>query len=576
MGALRSVILRVRWLSTAVLVIGLLLTCAAAVGWHQVVERREEDAFAALAANAERVVAGELQRQDDLLVSVAAMVAADPEMTNSEFARWFDAAGISERFPASEGLVYIERVPLADLPAFGARVEADPVTGIPPSSPFTVVSERIEPSHHCLQRLGVWQVERVDGFVVPAGLDFCSPVINGNPTVLARVLERATITGTPIAVPLSDVGAGRSALVVPVYDSPTMPGTVDARRALLSGWVTSSFATEQLVGQVAQDAPGLLVQVGQQSESGTELVASTEPLSDDVGRSRTTQVQGGTWTITVAEAGTAGLSADVQALGTVVCGAAISFLLFGVLRVLSRSREQALEMVREKTEMLEHQALHDGLTGLANRTLLLDRAVQMLARRHGPDEGVAVLFIDLDDFKSVNDNLGHAAGDAYLRSVASRLQSVVRDGDTVGRLGGDEFVLLVECDDRRSGPELVARRVLDALGEPIVVNGAALPVSCSIGVAVGAGVSAHDLLHDADLAMYDAKLSGKGTFVVFRDEMRVAARQRTSVEWDPRGVEDDELSSTTLPASSPSSPTISSPSSGGAVSRPGWSSRRAR
>src|SRR4029077_16971429 len=115
--------------------------------------------------------------------------------------------------------------------------------------------------------------------------------------------------------------------------------------------------------------------------------------------------------------------------------------------------------------------LHDPLTGQPNRTLILDRASQMLARAHRSRLPVALLFLDLDDFKDVNDTFGHQAGDEVLVAVASRLAGVVREGDTVGRLGGDEFVLLIEGDTMRGGAQGVADRILEVLAAPFHVNG---------------------------------------------------------------------------------------------------------
>ena len=124
---------------------------------------------------------------------------------------------------------------------------------------------------------------------------------------------------------------------------------------------------------------------------------------------------------------------------------ALSLMLGLLLFVLATGRVRALQQVEEKTRQLGHQALHDGLTGLPNRALVLDRAEQLLAhnRRH-PDRVAAALYVDLDGFKMVNDTYGHAAGDRVLTVVGQRLQQVMREHDTVGRLGGDEFVVLLE------------------------------------------------------------------------------------------------------------------------------------
>ena len=139
-------------------------------------------------------------------------------------------------------------------------------------------------------------------------------------------------------------------------------------------------------------------------------------------------------------------------------------------------------------ELLSHRALHDPLTGLANRQLILDRADQMLVRSRRSGDPVAAFFVDLDNFKDANDSLGHEAGDRLLQAVASRLVGLLRTSDTVGRLGGDEFVVLAEGVSLRAGPEAIAERIRQVLRPAFYVEGFEsfpLYVSASIGIAVG-------------------------------------------------------------------------------------------
>jgi len=159
---------------------------------------------------------------------------------------------------------------------------------------------------------------------------------------------------------------------------------------------------------------------------------------------------------------------------------------------------------------LRHQAFHDNLTGLANRSQFHDHLQQALARaRRGSP--VAILLIDLDRFKSVNDNYGHAAGDQLLVAVAQRLRDGIRGADTAARLGGDEFAVLLDGMDSPHDALLVAERLLAAIQEPVVASGVDVTPACSIGVAVWHGHPDNDaLLRDADTAMYEAKTSGKG------------------------------------------------------------------
>ena len=135
-------------------------------------------------------------------------------------------------------------------------------------------------------------------------------------------------------------------------------------------------------------------------------------------------------------------------------------------------RQRAHEELSRRQEELAFMATHDALTGLPNRTLILDRVEQMLVRARRSQTPVAALFVDLDNFKGINDTLGHGVGDQLLRAVAARLAGVVRDIDALGRLGGDEFVVVAEGMSLAAGPELIAERLLEALKQPFVLEGA--------------------------------------------------------------------------------------------------------
>ncbi|HEX2740544.1 MAG TPA: EAL domain-containing protein, partial [Rubrobacter sp.] len=182
-------------------------------------------------------------------------------------------------------------------------------------------------------------------------------------------------------------------------------------------------------------------------------------------------------------------------------------------------------------EQLQHQALHDPLTGLPNRTLFADRLRQILARARRRESETSVLFMDLDNFKVINDSLGHKAGDRLLVSASKRISALLRPEDTVARLGGDEFIFLLE-DTGTQNAVRVAERILKRMQEPFSLGGRRLFVTASIGVATGgadAGYAA-DLLRNADLAMYKAKHSGKARYAVFEEAMNEKAIDRLEME----------------------------------------------
>jgi diguanylate cyclase (GGDEF)-like protein len=208
-------------------------------------------------------------------------------------------------------------------------------------------------------------------------------------------------------------------------------------------------------------------------------------------------------------------------------------------------RRRAHDELDRQQEELSFMATHDSLTGLPNRALIIDRLGHMLGRSRRNRTPVAALFIDLDNFKSINDSLGHAAGDELLRAVAARLQGVVRETDALGRLGGDEFVVVAEELSLAAGPELIAERMLETLKHPFQLAGhedTPLTVTASVGVAVATEGTAGELLRDADIAMYRAKWDGKNRYTVFESAMQDALRNRMVLEMDLRGaLEKDEF-----------------------------------
>ncbi len=206
--------------------------------------------------------------------------------------------------------------------------------------------------------------------------------------------------------------------------------------------------------------------------------------------------------------------------------------------MLATGRARALEMVKQKTGELQHQALHDVLTGLPNRALISDRIEQLLARNRRDGTSAAALFVDLDGFKNVNDTLGHAVGDQLLQAVAARITTTLREVDTIGRMGGDEFVVLIDGASQRGAPELVAERLLEVMRQPFELDTAPAPmtVTASIGIAIGDRDDAGELLRDADVALYQAKAAGRNCYEVFHQQMETNVQHRYELEFDLRAA----------------------------------------
>ena len=199
---------------------------------------------------------------------------------------------------------------------------------------------------------------------------------------------------------------------------------------------------------------------------------------------------------------------------------------------------------KDAEDRLAHAALHDSLTGLPNRSLILNRIEQMHARARRQHTPTAALFIDLDNFKDINDSLGHEAGDQLLAGVAARLVTALREGDTVGRLGGDEFIVLVEDASLAAGPDVVAERIRDVLATPFQISASDAPlrVTASIGIAQGDRAEAGELLRDADIALYRAKAAGKDRSVTFVPRMHEEISDQRAIEMDlQHALEDDQF-----------------------------------
>lgn len=198
---------------------------------------------------------------------------------------------------------------------------------------------------------------------------------------------------------------------------------------------------------------------------------------------------------------------------------------------------------RDVEEQLSHLAFHDPLTGLANRALLRNRLEHSLVRIRRREDRFAVVFVDLDGFKDINDSLGHAAGDEVLCEIASRLRGVVRSVDTLARLGGDEFAILLEEITDEDLARQIAERALEAVCRPLHIRGLEQSLSASMGLVLAeGGESAEALLRDADTAMYEAKSRGKGRVVLFEPVMHTKATDRLELASDlRRAVAEDQL-----------------------------------
>ncbi|MHB1836386.1 MAG: putative bifunctional diguanylate cyclase/phosphodiesterase [Solirubrobacteraceae bacterium] len=467
-----------------------------------------------------------LAREQDLVVSASVFGLENPSASNADFKRWARQQHPFERYPELSAIARIAFVPRSRLREFEARAVADPVGPVRPGGVFTIVPAGVRP-FYCFV---LWSQTRGPqshsaASRTPAGTDYCAVY----PQLIA---SRASGQGYDFAISLLTLSnTPLVAIETPVYRGGGMPTTGAGRRAAFLGWTGIVIEPQVLLRSALRGHPGLAVAL--QDTRGSHLPAFTAGTAPPGAARMTTNLHDGATVKTYGTVGTASVLANSNSRALLFGGALLSAVLFLLALVLLTGRARALRLVFEKTEQLSFQAMHDGLTDLPNRALVLDRAELMLARARRLNTPIAMMFIDVDGFKHVNDTFGHAAGDELLRIIANRLATVVRETDTVGRLGGDEFVVLVEGETLSGGPELVAERALAVLRQPVELDGAlGRPQSCSvsIGIAVGQRLTADELLRDADLAMYQAKQAGKDRYVLFEQSMQTDLADRLELE----------------------------------------------
>ena len=507
---------------------------------------------------ASRVATGEiastlklaLQHEEDLIVSATAFVSGNPNASPAGFDKWAESVHAMQRYPELQDFGFVILVPASHLAAVRARMNASPLLPLGPRSEGSKEPLQILPAgrrpFYCLATAGL---ARNAAIVLSAGLDFCA---------LAPTLIVTRDSGLASYAPFVNGNTTTLGVETPIYRGGVTPSSVTGRRRAFLGWIGELLTPNVVVERALEGHPNVAAVFRYDSRDAhiafsrgsVPTGAQSTKLAVNVGREAGLNNTHEGWTVqsfTAAAAG--GVFENANALILLIGGILLSVVVGLLMLVLGLGRKRALSLVHEKTRELfqknrelSHQALHDALTGLPNRALVLDRAAQLLARAaRQPAMKAGALFIDIDGFKHVNDNFGHAAGDQLLKTVAERLQSTVRDQDTAGRLGGDEFVVLVESTDDETTPDLLAERLTDVLREPLELDDGRRisSVTASIGVAVGQYDTPDELLRDADLALYAAKAAGKNRYALFNATMQAGVDGHLQVETAPtaaRGV----------------------------------------
>jgi diguanylate cyclase (GGDEF)-like protein len=520
--------------AVAVLVVGLLFSAISAVMWGRAVGANGRKDFHAAAEDVTSTAGILLQRDSNFVATLRAVLTMNPAMTPTQFEQWYSRLQGTQRQVGGIGSAVVNVVNAKDLVRFQARRDADPAFIRLLGSSISVIPPTGQPQSCLLGASGALApLTSIAARLVQQ--DWCNPRSFVGSSE-ATALWAAAATDRVLLQPINEGWLHTTLFESTFYRRGVALRTPAERTANTLGWVVSSFDVGTLLHQALGRNHGLNVRLQYANPDGRSVYVAGMGRATGSLTQRTVMNFDGRWTVTVTGAAiVSGLSPVLQ--GVIISGAGVivTLLLALLILTLSRSRERALAMVAEKTTQLRHQAMHDALTGLPTRVLAIDRAEQMLARARRAEQPIAVLYIDVDGFKHINDTFGHAVGDTFLRAVAARLETVVRAGDTAARLAGDEFVVLLEASTLDAGPELVAERVLDVLREPYDLTdeiGRELSVTASIGVAYGRHETAEELLADADVALYAAKEAGRNRYVTYESGMQTAAQDRITLEMD--------------------------------------------
>jgi diguanylate cyclase (GGDEF)-like protein len=515
------------WLFVALIMVvaGVLGSVFAASSVAQVDASKSQKSFERSSGSIASTLQLAIQHQNDLVVNAGAYAADDPTSSQAAFLQWTNSAQVLQRYPELQAIGVVSVIPASGLAAYAARALADPSGPLNADGTFSVIPAGPRP-FYCLTTLSRTSTSAV---ATPAGFDSCA---GSNGVALLAARDAGAGSYAPF-----QVGSQKSlGIETPIYAGGTIPTTTAARRSAFVGWV----------GTLTD--PAVLLQGALQGYSGTSVVLRYHVGSTDVAFASglapsgapaftTNLAQGWSVTTSAAVAG-GGVFADRTAVELLATGVVLSVLLGLFVFMLGTGRERARKLLDQRTVQLRHQALHDALTGLPNRALVMDRIEQLLARNRRNATAGSALFLDLDDFKNVNDTLGHQAGDQLLVAVAARLAGTLRDADTIARMGGDEFVVLLDGGPEEAGPQLVAERMLDVMRQPFELDEASMPlmVNISIGIASGDRPSAGELLRDADVALYQAKALGKNRYETFDSTMQTTISRRTDLGFELRSA----------------------------------------
>ncbi|GAA0734574.1 diguanylate cyclase [Dactylosporangium roseum] len=508
-----------------VLFAGLGLSAGGAAVVNRVEQRSAAQLMDRYAEDVSAAVIQQVDRYGDTLADLAAAIGARPDVTAADFAAI--SAGLNwDRLPGASGVAFAVPAADADLPSVESywRDKGVPTLALAP------IGTGVEHAFVIFSR-------PFDGVAAVPGRDLSQVPEATAALRMSRdsgefTISRAYVLLKDRALP-ADQQQMSFTLVVPVHDHAS---------GRFRGWVVMGLRGGDFLNETlrtrAQGAVRILLT--DRSDGTARVVASVSAgtiAGDDPGnRQRIVTVGQRHWELSLYPTDRLLNGADRRmALLTLSAGVVITLLLTALVAILDGARNRAMARVddataalrkdierrqetearlREREHELQHLAFHDPLTGLANRVLFYERVQHALLTHARERHRFAVLFVDLDGFKQVNDSLGHAAGDDVLREVATRLRNCVRASDTVARFGGDEFAVLAEHLATETDAQATANRIVKVVAKPFELYGTPAHISASVGVALSGAGDADEILREADEAMYRAKSTGKGRYVL--------------------------------------------------------------
>ena len=482
-------------------------------------DQKNQKAFLASSNEIAATLKLAIQREQDLISSTESFLIGNPHATQAEFNKWSKNVEVLRRYKDLSDLGIIQYVTSAQLSAYVEHASSTQ------STPFVIDPAGNRP-FYCLAAIGIF---RPGTEKLPKDVDLCAGP-------LKSLVTDVRSSGKSEVLPFTYLGLKTIALETPIYRNGYVPSTVAARDKTFVEIIALSVVPKVILQTALEGHPNTTVVLRYGGHKSALVFRSgVAPVN---AQSAKVNLHDG-WVIETYGTGSAvGLFGSGDALAIFFGGIALSWLLGVLIFLLGTGRARSMLLVNERTEQLQFQALHDSLTGLPNRALIVDRIDQLLERNHRNGTQGAALYIDLDDFKNVNDTLGHGAGDHLLVSVAQRMKSTLRGADTIGRMGGDEFVVLIDGGDHMIAPDLVAQRLLDVMHQPFQLEGAPMPlmVNASIGIAMSDRKTGSEFLRDADVALYQAKAAGKNQYVFFNQQMQTDIGRRISLEFDLRSA----------------------------------------